>query len=159
MTAFCYVLENECATQAFAEYFGQFVTKGLVIGLVGEIGMGKTCCVRALLQSLGVNSSVKSPTFNLVESYDLSLGCVYHFDLYRLTDELELEDLGFRDYFSSDSLCLVEWPEKAPSLMSNADIFFEFELYSTGRILKLKAQTLGGEKILESMKRKPWLGG
>jgi tRNA threonylcarbamoyladenosine biosynthesis protein TsaE len=159
MTEFCYVLKNEGATQAFAAYFSQFLSKGCVLGLTGEIGMGKTCFVRALLQTLGVQSSVKSPTFNLVESYDLPFATVYHFDLYRLSDEFELEDLGVRDYFVSDSVCLVEWPEKASSLMLMLDILFEFELNSTGRKLKLKALTENGHLLLESMKRKPWLNG
>lgn len=158
MTTLGYVLENEAATQAFAKYFGQFLKKGSVIGLSGEIGMGKTCFVRALLQSLGVNSSVKSPTFNLVESYDLPNGCFYHFDLYRLTDELELEDLGFRDYFSSETICLVEWPEKAPSLMLGVDIALEFAMHEAGRKVQLKAFSAKGEILLESIKRKPWLG-
>jgi tRNA threonylcarbamoyladenosine biosynthesis protein TsaE len=159
MTDFCYVLKNERATQAFAAYFSQFLSKGYVVGLSGEIGMGKTSFVRALLKTLGVQSSVKSPTFNLVESYDLPFATVYHFDLYRLTDEFELEDLGVRDYLVSDSICLVEWPEKAPSLMSMLDILFEFELEATGRKLKLKALSENGYLLLESMKRKPWLSG
>lgn len=159
MTALAYILEDEEQTQAFAKYFSLFLKSGLVIGLVGEIGMGKTCLVRATLQALGVRTHVKSPTFNLVESYLTELANIYHFDLYRLNDALELEELGFRDYLASDTICLVEWPEKAPSLWSVMDVLMEFSFYEMGRRLHLKAMTPTGEQLLAALQREPWLGG
>ena len=71
----------------------------------------------------------------------------------------EWMDAGFRDVFSEPGICMVEWPEKAPSLMSVLDILFEFELEATGRKLKLKALCENGHLLLESIKRKPWLSG
>ena len=151
-------LPTEESTQSLGRYFSKHIQTPCVIGLQGEIGMGKTCFIRAMLQALGIQTAVKSPTFNLVESYHTSVGMIHHFDLYRLRDEYELEDLGFRDYLAQDSICCIEWPENAPSLVPFIDIMIEFSYGRVkGRQLSITFNSARSQKMLEQMEEHPWL--
>ncbi len=122
--------------------------------LVGDLGAGKTTFVRALLRALGHRGAVKSPTYGLVESYELGPLAAAHFDFYRLEDPEELEYLGLRDYLAPRMLLLIEWPGKGESLTPPADIEIRLASGSSAdrRHVTLEAMTPAGEQLLNRVK-------
>lgn len=111
--------------KAMMEFGGQIADKfphGGIVLLNGDLGTGKTTLVRGLLRHLGYQGTVKSPTYTIVEPYRINDRRIYHFDLYRLGDPEELEYMGGRDYWESDTLCLIEWPEKAQGYLPKEDM-------------------------------------
>ncbi len=130
-------LPDEAATIEAGREFAKKLHNGMTIYLHGDLGAGKTTFVRGVLQGLGYAGKVKSPTYSLVEPYVISGFNVYHFDLYRFNDEEEWEAAGFREYFNADSVCLVEWPEKAGNLLPEADIDINMSLLGSGRKLEI----------------------
>jgi tRNA threonylcarbamoyladenosine biosynthesis protein TsaE len=143
------LLPNESATLALAAGFARVLTPGLVIHLHGDLGAGKTTFTRGLLRGLGYAGKVKSPTYTLVESYPCPSFTLHHFDLYRFVDPEEWEDAGFREYFGPDSVCLVEWPDKAGGLLPPADLELALEVCGTGRRYRFTAFTEAGNSCLK----------
>lgn len=155
MAEFSVFLANESAQLSLAAALAQNTPAGSVIFLQGDLGAGKTTLVRGFLQALGHKGAVKSPTYTLVEPYQVSAQTIYHFDLYRLGEPDELEYAGGRDYFDGESICLIEWPEKAEAYLPVADVLCELA-YETrdgvqGRACKLHANTDKGDKIIASL--------
>lgn len=124
---------------------------GLTIYLHGDLGAGKTTFVRGLLHGLGHAGKVKSPTYTLVEPYVISRFNIYHFDLYRFVDPEEWDAAGFRDYFNSQSLCLVEWPEKAGDLIPQADMDVTLTIEKDGRMLNIRANSEQAHQCLAAL--------
>ncbi len=125
---------------------------GLVMFLQGELGMGKTTLSRGFMRALGHSGAVKSPTYTLVEPYQLGELQVYHFDFYRLGDPQELEFMGIRDYFTDESICLVEWPERGAGVLPPADLVINIEREGLGRRLTLQAATVLGITVVTRMR-------
>ena len=118
----------------------------LLLGLRGELGAGKTTFVRALLRGLGYEARVPSPTYTLLEHYTVGELVVVHLDLYRLASEVELENLGLRDWLETDATwVLIEWPDRAPGLARRCDLLLTLEETEPGmRRLTLRAGTQAG---------------
>jgi len=142
-------LADEAATLDLGAHLAGILQSGVTLYLHGNLGAGKTTLVRGLLHACGHIGKVKSPTYTLVEPYSISGKMVYHFDLYRFMDPEEWEAAGFRDYFNPDSICLVEWPEKAAGLLPVADIDIDLSPSGQGRKARLNANTQTGKACLE----------
>ncbi len=138
---------DEMAMMALGARLATFTEGGASIWLEGELGSGKTTFARGLLRALGVTGAVKSPTYTLVEPYELPARPVYHFDLYRLADGEELEAIGVRDYFDSEALCLVEWPERGGDYLPAADLRIHIAYQGEGREISLEANSATGERL------------
>ena len=142
-------LPAESDTLAMGAALAPCLEPGLVIYLSGELGTGKTTFARGLLRGLGYDGRVKSPSFTLVEPYELSRLYLYHFDFYRFTDPRELGEAGFREHFNPTSVCLVEWPEKAAGFVPPADIRITLKAQGSGRQLEIDADTEAGRRCLK----------
>lgn len=150
MTELSINFENEQAMLAWTTAQAVSLKPGLVIHLEGDLGMGKTTLSRGFIQGLGHKGNVKSPTYTLVEPYELGNLCVYHFDLYRLSDPEELEFMGVRDYFSDNTVCLIEWPDKGEGILPEPDIQITITQWQQGRCLVLKSLSQRGQNQLKS---------
>jgi len=117
--------ETEDKAKNFASLIKGF-KNSLLINLIGNLGAGKTTFVRGLIQELGFDEFVKSPTFTIVESYESDNLKVFHFDLYRIEDDKELQAIGVEDYLTEENaITLVEWPEKSKRYFNNPDYIIE----------------------------------
>jgi tRNA threonylcarbamoyladenosine biosynthesis protein TsaE len=143
---------DEAATQLFAAALARQPALGnAIVELRGDLGAGKTTLVRHLLRALGVQGRVKSPTYAVVEPYELANLNIWHFDFYRFQDPREWTDAGFRDIFSSPGLKLAEWPEKAAGFMPPADLVIELQVVDEdARRVSLTAQSAIGLALLKA---------
>jgi tRNA threonylcarbamoyladenosine biosynthesis protein TsaE len=152
MLHYKFTLADEAATQALGKSLAHCLRPGLSIFLHGDLGAGKTALTRAILHASGYQGQVKSPTYTLVEPYQIQIDqhpCKFmHFDLYRMQTAEEFLDAGFRDEFSASSICVVEWPEKAGDLLPTPDINVFLEVAGHGRQVKLRASSKKGDACL-----------
>ena len=144
-------MPDEAATLRLGEVCAAGAANGLALHLRGELGAGKTTLVRGLLRALGYRGRVKSPSYTLVEPYgDLRLN-LYHFDFYRFKDRSEWLSSGFREHFNAESLCIVEWPERAEDLLALPDLEIHLHYQGEARIASPRACSPAGEAWLASV--------
>ena len=157
--------ESDTASLAkqLAASFEQFLTKQpgshLNISLEGDLGAGKTTFARYLIQTMGHEGKVKSPTYTLCEPYTLQLKdqaiTVHHFDLYRMRDPLEWQEAGFAEHFDVPGICLIEWPEKAEGTLPGFDIQIQLTAGANEceRAIKVNAITQSGKMALQEIQQ------
>lgn len=151
MTIFHKILKTEEETMQVAKELAAAIDEGVIIFLEGQLGAGKTTFTRGFLRGLGFQDKVKSPTYTIVEPYDVSGKKIFHFDFYRVKDSQELDEIGIQDYFSPTFICLVEWPEKGVSRLPTPDLICHIEFKQDGRDLKIEARSERGKKVVEKM--------
>ncbi|RCS57342.1 tRNA (adenosine(37)-N6)-threonylcarbamoyltransferase complex ATPase subunit type 1 TsaE [Parvibium lacunae] len=155
-------LPDSLATEKLGQALAQTLQPGMQVHLHGDLGAGKTTLIRALLRGLGVSGRIKSPTYTLVEPYEiarlplhpqpqaqnqvelhpLSKIYLYHFDFYRFSDPREWLDAGFAEYFRADSVCFIEWPEKAANTLPQHDLSVSLNHASSAEYADFRTATL-----------------
>jgi len=160
-----YALTDEAATDRLGEALAEaaadlhITAKGLQPGpnaggrihLQGDLGAGKTSLVRAFLRHCGVSGRIKSPSYALLESYEVSNLYFYHLDFYRFSDPAEWLDAGFRDLFKSRAVVLIEWPERAGHLLGPPDLLVQLVYAGSGRTATLSAYTEKGQVWIDAL--------
>ena len=145
-------LPNEKATKSLGLKIAQSlpsVISDMTVVLKGEMGAGKSTVVRSVLRGMGYRNIVPSPTYTLVEPYEVQSGKIYHIDLYRISNPDELEFLGWSDL--NDGLKFIEWPERVPLLFEQADLILSLEYISSGRTLEFSSRTKKGDDIVQKV--------
>jgi len=145
-------LPNEKATKSLGLKIAQSlpsVISDMTVVLKGEMGAGKSTVVRSVLRGMGYRNIVPSPTYTIVEPYEVQSGKIYHIDLYRISNPDELEFLGWSDL--NDGLKFIEWPERVPLLFEQADLILSLEYISSGRTLEFNSRTKKGDDIVQKV--------
>lgn len=144
-------LDNEVAQVAFGEALGRALQGRGRIYLEGDLGAGKTTLTRGILRAYGYLGAVKSPTYTLVEPYELDSQRIYHLDLYRLADPEELEFIGGRDVLSDEAICIIEWPSRGEGWLPAPDIRLSLVVADQGRQVTLIPYNEHGERALNRL--------
>ena len=144
-------LNDLAATVKLANLIAVSIVPNFVLTLSGDLGAGKTTIVREILYQLGVTGSVKSPTYTIVEPYQIANIDLYHFDLYRFNDPEEWFDAGFDEYFVNNSICFIEWAENAAEFIPVVD--WELKIKVTGEIrhIEISAGSDKGRECLQKL--------
>lgn len=150
-------LEHHCpdpdAQTAFGAALAGVCPAGCVIHLLGDLGAGKTTLVRGFLRARGHDGPVRSPTYTLIEPYELAGGAVYHLDLYRLGDPEELEYLGLRDLLGGEATLLIEWPERGEGWLPPPDLVLDIAHREAGRDITVAGRSEAGRRICTGLLR------
>ena len=150
------LLADEAATEKLGQSLAKACPSQCLIFLRGELGAGKTTLSRGFLRGLGYQGRVKSPTYTLVEPYEIhadetEVRQVYHFDLYRLADPEELAYMGAEDCFADNAVSLVEWPQQGAGMLPPADIDILLQYQDGGRQVEIQAATDRGRQIIKRL--------
>ena len=133
-----YLLQSTEETEAFGAKLFNALPEKCVVFLKGDLGAGKTTLVRGFMRAAGHSGTVKSPTYNIVEEYQLKQRLFFHFDLYRLNDPEELEWIGIADYLQEQSICFFEWPEKGAGYIGTPDVILSLTPTAKGHVLEIE---------------------
>lgn len=144
-------LPDADAQTALGARLAGFLPSRLMVTLEGDLGTGKTTLVRGILRGLGHAGPVRSPTFTLVEPYELDRARIYHMDLYRLSDPEELEYLGLRDMAGEEAVLLVEWPERGAGALPPVDLAIDLDYQPPGRRAVLTARSETGARLVAAL--------
>ncbi|WP_368312921.1 tRNA (adenosine(37)-N6)-threonylcarbamoyltransferase complex ATPase subunit type 1 TsaE [Luteibacter sp. CQ10] len=144
-------LADEAATVAFGQRLAAALPGGLVAYLHGDLGAGKTTFARAFLKALGVGERVKSPTYSLVEGYDIGSRRAFHLDLYRIADPGELEWLGLDSLAEPGAIVLVEWPERGVGALPPVDLELRFRHEAQGRVVAMEPRSDVGRRLVAAL--------
>ncbi len=144
-------LHDPEAQIAFGARLAACLPAPCVIYLEGDLGTGKTTLTRGILSGLGHPGAVRSPTYTLIEPYQIGDRAVYHLDLYRLTDREELEYLGLFDLLGEESRWIIEWPDRGAGLLPPPDLRVQIDHLSEGRRLRLRDCSMTGNAILDAL--------
>ncbi len=148
-------LPEEASTLALGRRLAELIDPPFLILLRGDLGAGKTTLARGLLRALGHAGPVRSPTFSLIETYDLPALTVHHLDLYRIGDPGELEAIGFRELFDPSAIVMIEWPERAESRLPPSDLEVRLAMLDDGsRRARLLAPSARGRALLAGLGRR-----
>lgn len=145
------VLNTAEQTEAFAAKLAVVVTAPCFIALQGDLGAGKTTFARGFLHARGHPGTVKSPTYTILEPYQIGDLTVHHFDLYRLADPEELELIGAHEMFGDNCINLIEWPERGEGWLPEMDLWLNIEYSGQGRRFALSATSQRGELVLSGV--------
>ena len=141
----------------FGKFLGEcirpFFSQGVIVFLNGELGAGKTTLCRGVLRDFDYSGAVKSPTYTLVEPYKIDLGHINHFDFFRIVHPDELDYIGIEEYFSVNTLSLIEWPEKGQSMLPKNDLTVSVDFREGKRVIQMESNSDIGEKICSKVKR------
>ncbi|MDD4914182.1 MAG: tRNA (adenosine(37)-N6)-threonylcarbamoyltransferase complex ATPase subunit type 1 TsaE [Methylococcales bacterium] len=132
-------LHDPAETEAFGAALWRALPEKCLVFLYGELGTGKTTLLRGLLRAAGHKQAVRSPTYSLVEEYELNGRRIFHFDLYRLQDSAELEWMGMADYLAQPALCCIEWPQMGSGYLPEADLEIHMAHQNDSRMIKIRA--------------------
>ena len=145
------LLDSATATEQLGARLAAVLQPGCVIYLHGELGAGKTTLARGLLRGLDHRGTVKSPTYTLVEPYQIGQWRLFHWDLYRLADPEELEFLGLRDQLDGEAVLLIERPERGQGELPAADVEITLDYAGAGRACRLEARSGIGTTLLAQL--------
>ena len=133
------VTDSEPELEAVGSALAKSLNFGDIIFLEGELGAGKSTVSRGILRGFGYRGIVASPTYTLLELYDLTVHRVAHFDLYRITAAKDLEGIGFRDYLDGQTICLIEWPENGAAFLPAPHLRIILEYAGVGRTVRFES--------------------
>lgn len=147
-------LPEERATEALARDLAAVLPVALTVYLQGDLGAGKTTFVRAVLRALGHSGAVNSPTYTLVEPYEIDGRRIAHMDLYRLADPEELEFIGIRDLAEPPVVLFIEWPERGRGMLPEPSLLVDLAHEGAGRRARLRALDDSARTLLEKLGKK-----
>ncbi|MGF7184273.1 tRNA threonylcarbamoyladenosine biosynthesis protein TsaE [Desulfitispora alkaliphila] len=153
--------KTEEDTGKLAKFMGKIVKAGFVITLSGDLGAGKTTFAKGFARGMGVEDVVTSPTFTIVNEYEGKYFALYHFDVYRLDDASELEEIGYEEYFySSQAVTLIEWPERVKELIPDEHLRVKIDLVDNGssRVIEISAIGEKYEELIGELKKSVSIG-